>query len=443
MRNALIDLGEVAPGGPGEPEIALPRPPLPYRWILGLLTVVLVALLGGGGPPPQPRPGPVVLPISLGDRIQAEGDRLYVVGEAEPIGAVQRTYLIRAYHLPEVTMLAEYRVTVSGDIYAIAGLDDDVLLLGYNDVQTSVPGLLAARPGGGEPLWRRTANMYGVSPDHDLLLVQEETAPGRADSRTVWRALDPRTGTVRWSIEQPPGGHVTMSTGFYWTGYPKLIYTVRGDGLAEARDGHTGAATATVRLPRPPGADFVAWATADLLMAGYGKDETIAYDEATLTERWRRAGPVLPEGGYPQDCKPMICLVGINFQEGLTILDPATGRDLWHADEYDSTEVIDGRVLAARTSQAEPVLAVLEPRTGRTTTVAGSWTSGGPGPEPGTAWVYRHQAVGYSLRYGVLDLAEGTVRVRGRAERIAGDCQFTAQTLICRQLDSSIAIWRL
>jgi outer membrane protein assembly factor BamB len=440
LRDALIDLGEVPSGGPGEPETALPRPPWPYRWMLGLLTAVLAVLLGGGGPPPQPPPDPVVLPIALGDRIQADGDRLFVIGQPEPF-TLSRTYTIQTYDLPEVTPRDTYRVTVPGDVYTVAGVGEDVLLVGYNDDQFAVPGLMAVRPGDGEPLWRRPANMYGIAPANGLLLIQEETAPGQADSRAVWRAVDPLTGTVRWSVEQPPGGQVTMSTGFYWAGYPARFYTVHGDGLMEARDGRTGVVTTTARLPRPPGADFVAWATAGLVMAGYGTDETIAYDEVTLAERWRRDGAVLPEGGYPQECAPVICLVG--FQDGLTVLDPATGRELWHTGGYDSTEVIGDHVLVAHASQTEPVLAVLDPRTGRTTTVDGPWISGGPGPKPGTAWVYRHQAVGYALRYGILDLAEGRVHTLGQAERIAGDCQFTAKALVCRRQDSSIAIWRL
>jgi hypothetical protein len=161
----------------------------------------------------------------------------------------------------------------------------------------------------------------------------------------------------------------------------------------------------------------------------------------TLTERWRRDGVVLPEGGYPTDCDPMICLIG--FQDGLTVVDPATGREVWRGEGYDSTEVIGDRVLIGHASQTDPALAVLEPRTGRTVPVAGPWVGGGPGPEPGTAWVYRHQAVGYALRYGVLRLADGQVHVLGQAERIAGDCQFTAEALVCRRVDSSIAIWRL
>ncbi|MEU4156765.1 hypothetical protein [Actinoplanes sp. NPDC026670] len=434
MRDALIDLGEVPSG---EPASALPRPPLPsYRWILGLLAVVLAALLGGAGPPP-PSSGPVVLPIELGDRFQVAGDRLYVAGLAGPIGTVMRTYVIRTYQLPEVTPLGEFRATVPGDIYTFSAIGDDVLLVAYNDMQLARSGLLASRVGGGEPLWERPASLYGIDQDTGLVLIEDDAEP----DRSIWRALDSRTGAVRWSLDQPgSSGQVTLSTGAYWEGYPARLFSVRDDGLIEVRDGHTGAVTATARLPRPPGEGFVLWATAGLLVAGYGAEETIAYDEVTMAERWRRTGEVLSEGGYPQDCGPMICL--ISFPNGLSVVDPADGREVANVDGYDATEVIDGRVLVSQASQTAPVLAVLDPRTGRTT-AAGPWVSGGPGPRPGTAWVYRHQAVGYALRYGILDVTTGRVWIRGQAERIAGDCQFSANALVCRQLDSSIAIWRL
>lgn len=419
----------------------MPRPPLPYRWILGLLTAVLVVLLGGGGPPPQPPPAPVVLPIDLSDQIQTDRDRLYVVGQPEPFGTVVRTYVIQAYQLPELTPLASYQVTVTGDVYTVAGIGDDVLLVGYNDTQSAVPGLMAVRSGAAEPIWKRQASIYGLTADRSQLLVQEETVPGRAEGHSVWRALDPRTGVVRWSVEQPAGGQVTMSSGYSWSGYPARFFTVDGDGLVAAHDGLTGTVVTSTRLPRPPGEDFVAWSIGGLLVAAYGEDETIAYDDQTLTERWRRDDVVLPEGGYPADCGPMICLIG--FINGLSIVDPATGQGRWHTDGYDATEVIGDRVLVAHTSQTDPALAVVDPRTGGIVEVDGQWSSGGRGPEPGTAWVYRHQAVGYALRYGILRLSDGKVRILGQAERIAGDCQFTAAAMVCRRLDSSIAVWRL
>ncbi|WP_433791643.1 PQQ-binding-like beta-propeller repeat protein [Actinoplanes sp. CA-252034] len=440
MRDALIDLGEVPSGGPGEPEAALPRPPWPYRWILGPLTVLLAVLLGGGGPPPQPPPGPVVLPITLGDGIRVGDARLYVIGQAQPIGTVIRTYVIQAYDLPEVTPADSYRVTVSGDVYSVADAGNGVLLISYNDNEWAVPGLMAVRPGDGEPIWRRPAALFGLSGDRGTALIQEETAPTRPDNRIVWRAVDPRTGSARWSIEQPVDGQMAI-TPFSGTGLPARLSVVHGDGRVEVHDVLTGAVDGGFRLPRPLGEDSVVWVAGGLLIVGYGADETIAYDERTLAERWRHDGRMMPANGYAQSCEPMVCVAEI--QEGFTGYDPATGRRLWQAEGYDSSEVIGDHVLIAHASQTEPALAVLDPSTGRTDAVPGSWTSGGPGPSPGTAYVYRLQQVGYELRYGVLDLATGRVRVLGHAERIAGDCQFTAGVLICRRLDSSIAIWRL
>ncbi|MEU4621452.1 PQQ-binding-like beta-propeller repeat protein [Actinoplanes sp. NPDC023801] len=440
MRDVLIDLGEVPSG---EPEPASPRAPFPYRWILGPLTLVLAVLLGGGGPWPQPPPEPVVLPLTLNDGIRIDNDRLYVIGPADPLGRVVRDHLVRVYELPGLILLNTYRVTVPGDIHLLSDLGDGLLLISYSDVQTGAPGTAVMRPGDA-PVWDRPVSLYGVAPDRGVLLVHEghEDAVEGRPGRSVWHGLDPRTGAVRWSVEQPERGQVAMPVETFWSGFPERIYTMRGDGLIEARSTSTGAVITSARLTGPPRDDTELWAIGGLLMVGQGTTETVAYDQVTLAERWRRPGPVVPEEGYPHDCRPTICIASYGGG-GFSAVDPADGRRLWHVDGYDSSEVIDGHVLVASASQAEPVLALLDPVTGRVVTRITGWVSGGSGPAPGTAWVHHVAQPGYHLRYGVLDLTDGRVRLLGRAERIAGGCQFGTTVLVCRRLDSSVAVWRL
>jgi outer membrane protein assembly factor BamB len=434
VRDVLIDLGEV-PGG--EPEPALPRGPLPYRWILGILTVVLTVVLGGGGPPPEPPPEPVVVPLTINDGIRLDGDRLYVIEQADPIGSVVRDHTIRAYGLPGVNLLNTYRVKVRGDIHQISDIGDGLLMVSYSDVQSGAPGTMVTRPGEEAPVWERPVAFYGLSPDRSLFLGYE----GPGGRRSVWYGFDPRTGAVRWSMEPPVSSLLAVPLETSWSGFSERLYLLRTDGLLEALSTRTGAVTRSVRLAAPVRDHTVFWASGGLLLVGRGPDETTAYDQETLAEKWRRPGSVMPDDGYPQDCRPTICIA--RYGGGLQAVDPATGQRLWSAGRYDASEVIDGNVLVAQSSQAEPVLAVLDPVTGAVAARITGWVSGGPGPEPGTAWVYRLDQPGYHLQFGVLDLGDRKVRVLGRAERIAGNCQFTTTVLVCRRLDSSIAVWRL
>jgi hypothetical protein len=434
VRDVLIDLGEV-PGD--EPEPALPRGPLPYRWILGILTVVLTVVLGGGGPPPEPPPAPVVLPLTINDGIRLDEDRLFVIEHADPIGPAVRNHRIRVYDLPGATLLNTYRIRVAGDIQRISDLGDGLLAISYSDVQSGAPGTMVMRPDDDTPVWDRPVALYGIAPDRSVLLGYE----GLGAQRPAWQGLDPRTGAVRWSMEPSASGMVAVPIETFWSGFPELIYLLDSDGLLTAWSARTGAVTASVRLNRPIRDDTVFWAAGGVVLIGQGADETTAYDQDTLAEKWRRPGPVMSDDGFPQDCRPTICIA--RNGGGMQAVDPATGQQIWSAGGYDASEVIDGNVLVAQSSQAEPVLAVLDPVTGAVAARITGWVSGGRGPSPGTAWVYRLDQPGYHLRFGVLDLGDRKVRMLGRAERIAGNCQFTTTVLVCRRLDSSIAVWRL
>jgi outer membrane protein assembly factor BamB len=436
VRDAVIDLGEVPAG-----ETPLPSAPVPYRLIAGLLTMVLLALLGGAGPPPPPLPAPVVLPLTLADAISVVGDRLFVIGPGEPIGRVVRTHTIRSYDLPGTNLLGIYTVTVNGDIMTVADRGDGMLVVGFSDYETGTPGTVAVRPGDAQPVWERPAMMFGYSPDRRLLLINEEVAPRTDRARPAWRALDPRTGAVLWSVEQPENGQVTAQTGIFGWRYPTLFHTLHGDGRLETRDGLTGAVTATGRYPAPVRPDTTFWSAGPVLMVGQVTGETVGYDRRTLTELWRRDDPVLPDAGYPLDCGPVICLAVP--EDALIGIDPVAGREVWRAPVYDSTEVIGDRLLVSHVGQTDPALDVLDQATGRIVLRTGSWTSGGPGPEPGTVWVHRLRLSDNTVRYGLLDMATGGVRIRGAADRIAGDCQIARGVLLCRRLDSSVALWRL
>ncbi|MBW6436204.1 hypothetical protein KZ829_20910 [Actinoplanes hulinensis] len=127
MRDRVIDLGEVPAGAPDE--AGLPRAPLPYRWILGPLAVILLVALGGAVPPAAPPPPPQVIPLTLRDAIRVDGDRLYLIGPGEPIGSAVRTHTIRAFALPGMTLSGTWTATIAGDISFLTDAGDGILLI--------------------------------------------------------------------------------------------------------------------------------------------------------------------------------------------------------------------------------------------------------------------------------------------------------------------------
>ncbi|MBO3736050.1 PQQ-binding-like beta-propeller repeat protein [Actinoplanes flavus] len=436
MRDRVIDLGEVPAGAPEEP--VLPRAPLPYRWILGPLAAILLIALGGAVPPAAPPPPPQVIPLTLRDAIRVQGDRLYLIGPGEPIGGEVRTHTIRAFALPGMTLSGTWTATIAGDISSLIDAGDGILLISSSTQNgAGAIGLTAVRAGSAEPLWRRAAGMFGLSDDRSTVLVYDDIID---PDLAPLHGLDPGTGKPRWTMPPPPRpGGWALRTGYFYTGFPGLVYLLWPDGRLEARETRDGRTTASTRTSLPVDSDTMVRVAGGLLMITRGGD-SIAYDDTTLAERWR-GGPLVGPDGYLVDCRPMICAV--QGQDGLAGIDPATGRQVWRQDGWDRHEPLGDHVLLGAASRGDPELSVLDSRTGRITVRAGAWINGGPGPRPGTAYVHRILSIDNTMRYGVLDLATGKVRLLGGARWIAGDCRFGSGALICRRLDASAAVWRL
>ncbi|KHD73042.1 hypothetical protein MB27_27060 [Actinoplanes utahensis] len=437
----MIDLGEMAAGGPGAEEPALPRAPLPYRWILGLLTVVLVAVLGGAAPPAPPPEPPVTLPLALRDGMWLIKDRLYLFGFADVAAGVPRDYTIRAHALPGAAPLGEYSVTLPGEMYSVTDGGDGLLLIGYQVNESGTTGVMAVRPGSGPPVWKREAMLFGAGADDSQALVFSDVAvPGRPNRR-AWQGIDKRTGTTRWSVEIPVGGQFTVSNEFLWAGVPDLLYLLRPDGRLEVLDGTTGRITTATRVPAPvmDGQTYLMVASGVATVTGGGR--TVAFDARTLAPRWETPEPVTSQENFPVSCPAVLCF--LHQGNGLSGLDAATGRVLWQQQGWDVVQPLGSRLLVSASGRPEAGLAVLDPATGRVTARVGAWTFGGPGPEPDSAYVYRHQPVDGTLFYGVLDVTTGRTEVLGSAERVTGDCQFGPITMVCRRLDGLVSLWRL
>ncbi|MEU4420389.1 PQQ-binding-like beta-propeller repeat protein [Actinoplanes sp. NPDC024001] len=430
MSGVLIDLGEVSRGGSRLPAAALPVPPVPYRLLLVLLTAVLLASLAGSGARAEPA-SPAVIPAALGDAIRVVGDRLFVIGRDAAEG--ERT--IRAYALPDATLLSEHTVAVSGDVLNV-DVAGDLLLVTVQEERTVRFGTIALRSGIDQPLWQRPVQLQGVSAAEGLALVRQE---GAAFGDAEWQGVDLRTGKARWTVRQGDRDDVGVSS--YTGGYPKWLYILTGDGRLVARDTRTGRVVAAVPVPERRDVATSLWPAGDLVLIGAGGSGTTGYDITTgLEPRWH-TGMNLSWYRGPAQCGNLIC--AFLPQRGILVIDPASGRERWSSDRWDYAERIGDRLLTGMPGTAYPRLYVLDPETGDVLADMGLWQSAGPGPEPGTAYVRRTTSGEDRLWYGVLHLDRLRIRVLGAADRVAGDCHFTAGVLVCRRVDASIGVWRL
>ena len=429
MSTVLIDLGEVPHGGATVPVAADQAPPVPYRALLAILSLLLTVSLGGAVRPRPPEP-PAVVPAVLGDVIRVVGDRLFVIGRQQPPGA----RVVRAYALPTGTLLSRHVVPITGEVLDVRAAGD-LSLISVHDERTVGFRTLALRAGVEQPLWERPALLQAVSGPDRLLLVREEVL-GYPD--TWWRGVDLTSGAVRWTIHQREGYEAAMSS---TTGYPRWLYMLTPDRQLQSWDARSGRLTATQDVPERGPGKLSLWPAGDLVLIGARGAGTTGYDAADrLRQRWH-SGVNLSWYRNPSACGELIC--AFLPQRGVMVIDPRTGRERWSSDRWNYVERIGPYLLTGLPGTAFPEHFVLDATTGDVLGEAGLWASGGPGPEPETAYVRRIVFGADRVWFGVLDMRRMRIRVAGAAERVAGDCHFAAGALVCRRLDASVGVWRV
>jgi hypothetical protein len=428
--DVLIELGEVPrprelPGG-GDPG----RQPFPARVVLGLLAAVLLAALGGAGHRTPPEP-PRIIAARLGDAAFLEGDQLYVISAGRPVaGSRVLSRTVSTYSVPEARLLSRTTVEVSGGVLGVWQATGAVLVA-YQVDTSGTWAVVALAVDTDRVLWRRAARLVGVSAADRLVVL--ETADAEL-------GVDLPTGRTRWSVPHPADGF-TAHAGIE-NGFPRWLVTATDSGRLETRDAHTGRILGEVALPRRPGrANGVIWPVGDLVLVdtfGSGFD---AFRLPGLQRVWRT--PVdLSQSWMQADCVRLICT--FHRQWGMTVLDPATGRELWTSDRWEYAEPTGSYLLASvdDRSRAQPSLWVLDAATGQALGNFGDWKRLGSAGN-GMLYGLREDRDTHRIHYGVLDPATRAVHLLGAADRVSGGCETGAAVLICRLVDASVAVWDL
>jgi hypothetical protein len=435
VADTMIDLGEVQRERP-TPAVSA-RPPVPWRALLGALTVVLLALLAGGAATARP-PKPTIIPARLADATFIDDNRLFVVTQGpEVFDPSARVKIIGAYSLPGGTLLSRTTVEVTGSVSNVLEAGD-TLVVSYQIDPDGSQATVAVTAGTDRELWRRSDGLAGASGTAGIALLS--TGYG-AHNEAVWQAIDLHTGAVRWSTTQPADGY-TMITGPI-DEYPQWFVTVHANGLLETRDPVTGRVAATrTGPPLDPHVNSIVWAVGDLAVIGGQTGGITAYSLPGLTPIWN-TDVDLGQTWMQNDCGEVLC--AFRPQQGMVVLDPADGRMLWQSGRWAYAEPAGRFLVAAALNRTadDPSYWVLDPRTGRVLGTFGNWDVVTSDTVPDPLYGIYTVPGQNTIFYGVLDPERRTTTILGRADQVSGGCQTSADALVCRLVDASVAIWRL
>ncbi len=434
MADTMIDLGEVRGERPA-PIAAVP-PPVPWRALLGTLSVLLIAVLAGGAPQPRPHP-PTIIPARLADATFIDNDRLFLVGPGPQLadqGVQLRT--VSAYRLPDGHLLSQTTVAVIGAVSNVIEAGDTIVVSYQTDADGS-QATVALLAGSNQALWRRPDGLVGASGTAGIALISSGYG---AQNEAVFTAVDLHTGAVRWTVRQPAGGY-TMVTG-PTEGDPQWFVTVRANGQLESRNAATGQIAATRRgPPLDPKSNSVVSAVGATAMIGGGAGGVTAYTLPGLTPIWTT--DVDLSQTWQNGCGEVLC--AFRPQQGVLVLDPATGRLLWGSQRWAYAAPAGNYLVAAVLNRKpdDPSYWVLDPRTGRVLGDFGKWEMITSDTVPDQLYGLYTVPGRDVIFYGVLDPARRSVHILGTGERVSGNCQTSADALVCRLVDASVAIWRL
>lgn len=447
---AVIELDLDTPPAPSPT-----RPPIHLLRPLGLaLTVVLSFTLGGAAPiTPTLWRSLGVIPLSGEDtRYELRGDRLYTAGSP-----FEERRDVSSWSLDPIRR--DWTFTGSGVsggddvIYSRGNLaaTDDVLLLQSESFATSIldPDTGAVRwttPGWPAPLGAgrgliqeshfRPGTEYDLkSGDPGELFWSSSGQPHTEPPlRTTLYGVDIRTGERTWSVETPGSVFTAPIDG------GSGVLVVASDKLT-VLDRHTGRVLRERAMPRREIDEDVAWVdvVGDLLLLRRSPAEdwgtTIGYATDTLQKRWEQSDP--PGQLYDGSCDGLPCLKGA---DGLTVLDPRTGRPAWQVGRNLQLVKRGDAVLEMQPLSSRP-MRMRDPVTGASRVDLSEWDGVSATSERDQSLVVsRIEPARESTVFGVLPRGGTRVQPLGYAGAIMIECSSNDRYVACR-VPGGIEVW--
>jgi hypothetical protein len=383
------------------------------RSLLGLFAVLLVLSLAAAVPLERPAPA-VIIPATFLDETFVDGDRLYVVGPAPDAGL----QLMRIFRLPDARPLGQMVIGYPGSVSGVQRVGRILLITAGGPSVT-----VAVDAASGRELWEFGATVLTVSAGTVLM-----TTTSVLNDGAVW-ALDPRTGVVRWKVDQPVGGGSLIAS--------KWLVTTSRQGRIASYDGRSGVLLASVQT-HLAGFSY-SYTAGDQFLIGDAEGLT-AYHLPDLTPRWHVATD-RREDFLQANCVRVLC--SYYGQQGVGVRDPATGRSLWSSSRWAAISPLGtGLVGAAEQGSLDGVpLSLLDPATGQSRGDYGGWRAV-IAPDGTLRYALHPASTPNDYWFGELDPSRPAVRIVGEAPQVSGHCDASAGALIYHRIDGTIAVWR-
>jgi outer membrane protein assembly factor BamB len=445
---ALIELDLYAP-----PEPAPGRPPAGrHRWI-GLALVLILALALTGAAPETSvlwrRTG--VAPID-----EPAGGYLIVNGRLFTFDATGTRLVTSAWSMDPLRRLwsrattvrvqsqNEFQPGLGWSVSPAAG--DDVLLQSERNstvvdartgrVRWTLPEIVRPLADGNTGLVYEQQFRPGTEYDKEkgaqgpLYFSDDGVFHTEPPVRTTLLAVDLRTGRERWR-STVPGPAVAV-------GAPSDLHAVLvvTSSRLQLLDANTGSVLRDRGLAGPAPRDLSPGDIFDNLVlvrhGAPGNGGTVtAYSTRTLAPLWQRPEPI--EGG-PAFCDAVLCEYDA---DGVSVLDPATGRPRWHTTD-DAGLVARGPDVVEVVNGGTRPLRVRDAITGSVLVELGQWTYSTFSAQDAPL-VVGHLVGGRSV-FGVLPPGGHAVEPLGYSATPVTDCASDDRFVVCRVIDGA-EVW--
>jgi outer membrane protein assembly factor BamB len=437
---ALIELDLTAQPGPAPTSIP---PARRYRTAGVALAVALVFVLGGAAGPGTPGwrfLGTIASPPIPESPFQLDGDRVYTAGglgddrtvsawslakppvklwsvrvPAREIGPDQVAYGdVRAATVGDVVLITDGPETTAVD--ARTGAARWHTDIGVHPLTGGRFGLVQ------DPKFRPGTeyNQAGGAPG-DLYFSATGVPHDQPPVTTEFRGVDLRTGATAWTASAP--GSVV------YFDHPSGVVVLASDRLT-LLSSTTGAVLRATALPVLAGQEPQSGRLiGDLVLVAYGSERgdarsLVAYSVRTFQQLWQV--PQAKELVDPGVCSGLVCA---DDASGVSVLDPATGRTLWHAPGLDLVRV-GADVLEQDTGTSDAVR-VADPVNGDDRLWLKGWSSDITAADD-SPLLLRRADDSRTTMFALVEDDPVALRPLGVTRGVVSDCATDSSFVVCR-----------
>ncbi|WIM95293.1 PQQ-binding-like beta-propeller repeat protein [Actinoplanes oblitus] len=445
----LIELDRDAPLDP----LPTSRPPLAaYRRTGLLLTLVLLAVLGGAAPAAGivwrylgavPAAAVPDGPIELAD------GRLYTVDTTGTLPTVSAwspdrpparlwTTRVPVGDDPGVIPAGSVTIRPAGEVVLLtAGVATTAVDAATGRIRWSSPIAVSVLAGSGagvtvDRVFRPGTEYDQESGDPGPLYFSATGEPHTEPPlRTEVRGLDLAGGRTLWTAT--PGGSVTVDV---LAGDEPAVLITSSRSLTLVA-GVSGAVLRETAVPQLGGHGPASSSLlGDVALVSYREpSRQVAFQARTLRQLWSRTTRDAELLADPADCQGVLCDGG---HGDLRVLDPGTGRARWQVQEDVDLAVRAGYVLETDAASGEPVR-LSDPRTGATRVDLSGWTGQVTGAADQPLLLRRTEGRGGQAFAAVVP-GHAEIRRLGVAGTGLGDCDSDGRLLACRSA-AGLRIW--